>query len=184
MIQPRPKVTAYFRRSETGWPLLDKDTLTRPVVEVALEVLGCSPHDRESATYLDVIRPREYEALMSAMTENVRCGTSAIVTAPFIRELHDTAWISRVTATCQDMGAELSIVWVYCDATTMHTYIRHRGAARDAAKLENWNAYLDTIDLEFRPPVPHTVVNNSASVIPLQTQAKKLLASIVDASAS
>ncbi|MGH3719652.1 MAG: GntR family transcriptional regulator [Pseudonocardiaceae bacterium] len=169
---------------ETGWPLLDKDTLTRPVVEAALEVLGCSPHDRESVTYLDVIRPREYEALMSAMTENVGCGTSAIVTAPFIRELRDTAWIDRITATCQDMDAELSVVWVYCDPTTMHTYIRHRGAARDATKLENWNAYLDTIDLEFRPPVPHTVVNNSASVIPLQTQARKLLASIVGADAS
>ena len=74
---------------ETGWPMLDKDTLTRPVVEAALEVLGCSPHDRESATYLDIIRPREYEALISAMTENVQCGTSAIVTAPFIRELRD-----------------------------------------------------------------------------------------------
>jgi DNA-binding transcriptional regulator YhcF (GntR family) len=168
---------------ETGWPLLDKDTLTRPVVEAALEILGCSPHDRESPTYLDVIRPREYEALISAMTENVRCGTSAIVTAPFILELRDTAWINRVTATCQDMRATLSIVWVYCDATTMHTYLRHRGAARDATKLEHWNAYLDTIDLDFRPPVPHTVIDNSASVIPLQTQAKKLLASVVDAGA-
>src|SRR5262249_5301916 len=100
---------------ETGWPMLDKDTLTRPVVEAALEVLGCSPHDRESATYFNVIRPREYEALMSAMTENVQCGTSAIVTAPFIIELRDTAWINRVTATCQDMSATLSIVWVHCD---------------------------------------------------------------------
>lgn len=165
---------------ETGWPMLDKDTLTRPVVEAALEVLGCSPHDRESATYLSIVRPREYEALMSAMTENVQCGNSAIVTAPFIRELHDTAWLNRITATCQDMDAVLCIVWVHCDATTMHTYIRHRGAARDATKLENWNAYLDTIDLDFRPPVPHALIDNSASVVPLQTQAKKLLASIVD----
>jgi DNA-binding transcriptional regulator YhcF (GntR family)/predicted kinase len=165
---------------ETGWPILDKDTLTRPVVEAALEVIGCSPHDRESATYLNVIRPREYEALMSAMTENVQCGTSAIVTAPFILELRDTAWINRVAATCEDMGAALSIVWVHCDAATMHTYIRHRGAARDATKLENWNAYLDTIDLDFRPPVPHTVIDNSASVVPLQAQAKKLLTSIIN----
>ncbi len=81
------------------------------------------------------------------------------------------------------MDAVLSLVWVHCDAHTMHTYIRHRGAARDAAKLENWNAYLDTIDLEFRPPAPHTVIDNSASVVPLQTQAKKLLASVVGAGA-
>lgn len=169
---------------ETGWPMLDKDTLTRPVVEAALEVLGCSPHDRESETYLNIIRPREYESLMSAMIENVQCGTSAIVTAPFIRELHDTAWINRTTATCQDMNATLAIVWVYCDTATMHTYVRHRGAARDATKLENWGAYLDTIDLEFRPPVPHTVIDNSATGVPLQAQAKKLLATVVGASAS
>jgi predicted kinase len=168
---------------ETGWPMLDKDTLTRPVVEATLEVLGHSPHDRESETYLTMIRPREYEALMSAMTENAHCGTSAIVTAPFILELRDTAWINRLEATCHDMNAALSIVWVHCDATTMHTYMRHRGAARDATKLENWNTYLATIDLDFRPPAPHTVIDNSASVIPLQTQARKLLASVVGAGA-
>jgi DNA-binding transcriptional regulator YhcF (GntR family) len=169
---------------ETGWPMLDKDTLTRPVVEAALEVLGCSPHDRDSETYLNVIRPREYESLMSAMTENVQCGTSAIVTAPFIRELHDTAWISRTAAAGQDMKAVLSIAWVYCDAATMHTYVRHRGAARDAVKLENWGAYLDTIDLAFRPPVPHTMIDNSASGVPLQEQASALLASVVGSGTS
>jgi len=164
---------------ETGWPILDKDTLTRPVVEVALEILGRSPHDRDSETYLSIIRPREYEALMSAMTENVQCGTSAIVTAPFIRELRDKAWIDRTIASCEAMNAILSIVWVHCDADTMHTYVRHRGAARDSAKLENWDAYLGTIDLEFRPPVPHTLIDNSASGVPLQTQARWLLTSIV-----
>jgi DNA-binding transcriptional regulator YhcF (GntR family) len=164
---------------ETGWPILDKDTLTRPVVEAALEVLGCSPHDRESTLYVDIIRPREYESLVSAMAENVQCGISAIVTAPFIRELHDKAWIDRLAATCQDMNATLSLVWVYCDAATMHTYVRHRGAARDATKLADWDAYLDTIDLDFRPPGPHTVINNSASGVPLQTQARTLLASVV-----
>jgi DNA-binding transcriptional regulator YhcF (GntR family) len=169
---------------ETGWPMLDKDTLTRPVVEAALEVLGCSPHDRDSETYLNVIRPREYESLMSTMTENVQCGTSAIVTAPFIRELHDTAWISRTAAACQDMKAVLSIAWVYCDAATMHTYVRHRGAARDAMKLENWGAYLATIDLAFRPPVPHTMIDNSASGVPLQEQARALLASVVGSGTS
>jgi DNA-binding transcriptional regulator YhcF (GntR family) len=169
---------------ETGWPMLDKDTLTRPVVEAALEVLGCSPHDRESETYLNIIRPREYESLISAMTENVQCGSSAIVTAPFVRELHDRAWIDRITATCQDMNAALSIVWVYCDAETMHTYVRHRGAARDAAKLADWGAHLDTIDLEFRPPAPHTLIDNSASGVPLQAQARKLLSSVVGAGVS
>jgi hypothetical protein len=122
--------------------------------------------------------------LTRAQAVEVGQAISAIVTAPFIRELRDSAWINRTTATYHDMNATLSLVWVHCDATTMHTYIRHRGAARDATKLQHWNAYLDTIDLEFRPPAPHTVIDKSASVIPLQNQAKKLLASIVGAGAS
>ncbi|MGK5554000.1 hypothetical protein ACSNOI_20515 [Actinomadura kijaniata] len=74
------------------------DTLTRPVVEAALEKLGQSPHDRESETYLKYIRPCEYEALIAAANENVECGTSAIVTAPFIREVNDPAWAKGTQA--------------------------------------------------------------------------------------
>ena len=32
--------------------MLDKDTLTRPMVEAALEAMGLSPNDRESDQYL------------------------------------------------------------------------------------------------------------------------------------
>ncbi|MFG1644902.1 GntR family transcriptional regulator [Amycolatopsis sp. NPDC049252] len=164
---------------ETGWPMLDKDTLTRPVVEAALELLDLSPNDRESEMYLSKVRPREYEALISAMTENVQCGNSAIVTAPFIKEFSDPAWVERIQATCQGMGAKLSFVWVYCDAETMHTYVRHRGAARDATKLANWESYLSGIDLELRPPVPHVVIDNSASSKPLQDQARNLVSTVL-----
>ncbi|MGI5501450.1 GntR family transcriptional regulator [Lentzea sp. CA-135723] len=164
----------------TGWPMLDKDTLTRPVVEAALEILGLSPNDRESESYLSKVRPREYEALINSMTENVQCGSSAIVTAPFIREFKDTAWLSRIAASCADMSATLTVVWVYCDPATMHTYIRHRGAARDASKVENWGDYLGAIDIDFRPPVAHEVIDNSASGVPLQAQARELIARVTD----
>ncbi|RDI20340.1 GntR family transcriptional regulator [Lentzea flaviverrucosa] len=160
---------------ETGWPMLDKDTLTRPVVEAALELLGSSPNDRESESYLAKVRPREYEALVNAMTENVQCGNSAIVTAPFIKEFKDTAWLNRIAASCADLNATVTVVWVHCDADTMNTYIRHRGAARDMSKLEDWSAYLNVIDVDFRPPVQHEVINNSASGAPLQAQARDLI---------
>lgn len=166
---------------ETGWPILDKDTLTRPVVEMALEIMGLSPNDRESAGYINSIRPREYEALNAATLENVECGNSAIVTAPFIREFRETSWIERTQATFAALKATTSLVWVYCDASTMHTYIRHRGAARDAVKLADWGTYLTGIDTEFRPEVSHYEVNNCTSSTPLQTQAKELLLSILKA---
>jgi len=164
---------------ETGWPMFDKDTLTRPVVEAALELLDCSPHDRESDTYVNLIRPREYEALMAAAQENVECGNSAIVTAPFIREFADMAWLSRARAAFIDMNAVITFVWVYCDADTTRTYLRRRGAARDTVKLANWSHYLTTIDIDFRPPVAHLLVDNSASSTPLQSQAKELLGRVL-----
>lgn len=164
---------------ETGWPMLDKDTLTRPVVEAALELLGSSPHDRESELYLQTVRPREYEALLAAWTENAECGNSAIVTAPFLREFTEPAWINRAQASAADLGAEITLVWMNCDAKTMHSYLRHRGAARDAAKLADWTGYLTGIDVEFRPPAPHVVIDNCASSEPLQDQAKRLVADVL-----
>lgn len=160
---------------ETGWPILDKDTLTRPVVEVALETLGLSPHDRDSDRYVSVIRPREYEALIAATRENVECGNSAIVTAPFVQEFADPTWISRTLAIFSSTEAMTTLVWVHCDAATMHTYIRHRGAARDAAKLADWPGWLRRIDISFRPAAPHVVVDNCTSSVPLQDQAQELV---------
>lgn len=165
---------------ETGWPMLDKDTLTRPVVEAALEVLGQSPNDRESATYLEKVRPREYEALAAAATENVECGNSAIVTAPFLREFKDSNWVAKTVARYSDLGASTTLVWVYCDLASMHTYIRHRGAARDAVKLASWDKYTATVDLDLRPPMSHFVIDNCTSSEPLRDQAKHLLKSVLD----
>lgn len=165
---------------QTGWPILDKDSTTRPVVEIVLELLGASSNDRESRTYVEQVRPREYEALAAATRENVECGVSAIVTAPFLREFADPAWITRTIAGYQALGAVTTLVWVDCDAESMHTYLRHRGAARDAGKLANWREYLDDIDLDFRPPAPHLVIYNSASSEPLQSQARALLKQVSD----
>lgn len=163
---------------ETGWPLLDKDTISRPVLESALAAVGYSPHDRESDLYLTQFRPREYEALAAAVHENVECGNSVLATAPFVREMADPAWIARARATYAALNASLTLVWVHCDEATMHTYLRHRGAARDAYKLAHWDEYMAQIDLDFRPPAPHIAVDNSESSLPLHDQARKLLESI------
>jgi len=160
---------------QTGWAILDKDTTTRPVVEAALEHLGQSPHDRESAIYLTVIRPAEYESLIAALNENLQCGSSVIVTAPFIRELTDEAWCDRIAATVAANNGTLQVVWVHCDPDTMHTYIRRRGAARDDYKLANWAEYVERLDSVFEPKVSHVCVDNSAGARPLQEQAKELL---------
>ncbi|WP_206793211.1 GntR family transcriptional regulator [Amycolatopsis sp. MtRt-6] len=160
---------------ETGWPMLDKDTLTRFVVEAALEMQGLSRNDRESEIYLTKIRPAEYDSLLESMTENLQCGNNAIVTAPFVREFADENWIRQRELLCRNLGAQLTIVWVYCDADTMHTYMRHRNAPRDATKLSDWEAYMEGVNVEFRPPVPHVVIDNSVSGGVMAAQARQLI---------
>jgi DNA-binding transcriptional regulator YhcF (GntR family)/predicted kinase len=165
---------------ETGWGMFDKDTTTRAVVEAALEALGLPGSDRESVTYLDIIRPAEYTALMSAMVENVACGASVILAAPFLRELSDRTWLDQAKAQCDDLGAQLNVVWVVCDADSMRGYIKHRDARRDDWKLANWDTYLSSINLEFRPDFPHVVVDNShGHERTLHDQAKELASSII-----
>ncbi|MFI6030998.1 AAA family ATPase [Amycolatopsis magusensis] len=166
---------------QTGWPILDKDTLTRFVVEAALELQGLSRNDRESDTYVNTLRPGEYESLNEAMLENLQCGNSAIVTAPFVREFGDDEWVKNTQAQCKKLGAVLTFVWVYCDIETMRTYIRHRGAARDSAKLADWDSYVAGLNMDLRPAAPHVVVDNSTSGAPLDEQARRLLADVVEA---
>lgn len=164
----------------TKWGMFDKDTITRPVVEAALSTMGLSVNDRESEEYLSKVRPREYEALEASIVENLECANSVIATAPFLREFKDDAWLSRMKARIEGFGATMSIAWVYCDVDTMHFYLRARGAARDAKKLEGWPEYLSEIDVAFRPSVPHFIINNSTSVTtPLQTQAVDLIDELV-----
>lgn len=104
---------------------------------------------------------------------------SAIVTAPFIREFGDQAWVSRAEALHAAMNAVTTFVWVYYDAASMHTYLRRRGAARDSAKMNDWPGYLTSIDLNLRPASQHVVIDNSeSSPLPLSTQARQLLESI------
>jgi DNA-binding transcriptional regulator YhcF (GntR family) len=162
----------------TSWAMVDKDTTTRPVVEKVLEVMGSSPNDRESDIYLNEVRPREYEAMMATIVENLTSGSNVIASAPFIRELKDDAWIQRLQSLCESTGTRLIVVWVKCDAESMHTYLRGRGAARDTAKLANWQNYLAKIDLDYRPAVEHYVIDNSLGGAPLIDQAKELVARI------
>ncbi|MGV9668377.1 GntR family transcriptional regulator [Nocardia niigatensis] len=163
---------------ETGWAMLDKDTLTRHVVDAALVQLGSTIADRESKTYMEVVRPAEYQCLEAAVAENISCGVSAIATAPYLREITNRAWLERTAATLSSMGAEMSVIWIRCSAESMRSYIERRGAARDTHKLAHWDQYLQGVDTEFVPPWPHTLIQNDPTDEPIQAQVKNFLRSL------
>ncbi|MGH3940251.1 MAG: helix-turn-helix domain-containing protein [Pseudonocardiaceae bacterium] len=170
---------ARFLSSVTGWTILDKHTMTHALVERLLPALGQDSNDRQSAVYLEHVRPFEYRCLMDAMTENLRCGISTVVTAPFVREFTDVDWLTRVRNRCATHRARLSVVWIKCDEESMRDYIAYRGAARDSWKLTNWADYRDTIDPDFEPSFEHyTVDNRLNAAVALADQAREIAAQV------
>jgi predicted kinase len=152
---------ARFISEITGWAVLDKDTLTRPLTESLLLSLDADPNDRHTSPYVDRIRPLEYRCLFDAVFDNLQLGISTVATAPFIREVTDTRLLERVKARCLKRGAALAVVWMRCDVDSMRDYLEARDAARDTWKLSFWDDYLATIDPDQRPACTHYVVDNS-----------------------
>lgn len=111
------------------------------------------------------------------MTENLRCGVSTVVTAPFVREFADAQWVERVRNWCAAYRAKFSVVWMNCDEESMRDYIVFRGAARDSWKITNWHDYLNTIDPGFTPPFDHHSVDNRLNAaVALADQAREVAA--------
>lgn len=147
--------------TRTGWPLLDKDTLTRPFVEAVCQQLTGDPHDRHSATYLKKIRPLEYQVLMDTVWEVLdHGGEGVIATAPFVAEFLADNWIDDLRFDAEIRDCDVSAVWVVCDPDTLRTRIASRGADRDHWKLLNWPQWVSSL----RDPAPQSdlvVVENS-----------------------
>lgn len=144
----------------TGWPVLDKDRLTQPLVERLLVALGSEADDRHSDVYREQVRPLEYECLLNAADISMRAGASAVLSAPFISEVSDGPWLKGLSERCGRHGVHLSVAWVHSDLDTMHEYIAFRAAARDRWKLDHWDTYAAGLDLQLWPAVPHLVVDN------------------------
>ncbi|MDQ0788448.1 AAA family ATPase [Streptomyces sp. B3I8] len=144
----------------TGWAMLDKDTLSRPLTERLLQAMGGDPDDRHSPAYLEHVRPLEYECLMKAAWENLECGISVVLVAPFLAEAADTQWTGRVARRCRRLGARFEALWVDSDVESMRERLISRNASRDTWKLAHWSAYANGMDLDLRPVVSHHVIDN------------------------
>jgi predicted kinase len=167
----------------TGWNLLDKDTLTRPLTESLLLSLDADPNDRHTPTYVDKVRPLEYRSVFDTAFDNLRLGISTVVTAPFVHEMSDADWLDRIKKRCVKHGASVAVVWMRCDVDSMRDYLETRDAARDSWKLSYWNDYVASIDPEQRPVCTHYVVDNSRHArTNLAEQARRLANRVRDAS--
>jgi len=167
---------AKFLGRLTGWPILDKDSITRPLVDQLLVSLGGEAHDRSSKLYLEKVRPFEYRCIMEAAWNNLDCGIPVILDAPFIKEFSQADWMQRLQNRCRSKRVSVATIWVQCDVESMREYIEFRGAARDAWKMEAWEEYAAGLNLEFRPQGPHFAVDNRlGAAVALVDEARDVL---------
>ncbi|MBD0671625.1 ATPase [Streptomyces sp. CBMA156] len=170
---------ARFLSEISGWPLLDKDPMCRPLVESLLVALGSDRNDRHTETYRSRVRPLEYESLLAAVNANIDCGISSIVTAPLVAEFSDEGWMRRLESRCKARGVTVAPVWVRCDINSMRDYISYRSAARDTWKLDNWAEYVAGLNVELRPVVDHMVVDNRhGAAVAMADQARLALGAV------
>ncbi len=144
--------------------VLDKDTLTSPLVEALLVRLGQLATDRESAAYLEHVRPLEYRTLLDAAFEVMRTGRIALAVAPFARELADPAWIDSMREHARSHGGGFGVVWVHADAEATRARMIQRGESRDAHKLARWADYAARTGFAAPSVQPVHVFDNRAPV--------------------
>jgi hypothetical protein len=130
--------------------LFDMDTLTRPVAEAIMGLVGLDPNDRDSLAYKKHCRDVGYRITMDAALENVELGLDAYVIGPFTKESTSPAWLE---AELQRIGASLNnvdvkVVFVHLDGIeSYYTRLKERGSPLDVWKLGNWSEFSQSLQI-------------------------------------
>jgi predicted kinase len=130
--------------------LLDKDVVNGSWVDGMLTRLNGGQIDRESAIYLETLRPLEYSSLVATALDNLALGKTVFIVAPLGPELSDGAWVRQLKQSVQEVGGRLRAIWIEIDPETAKERMRARNEARDTWKLANWEKFAGSA--QFAPP--------------------------------
>lgn len=133
---------------EKNYTYIDKDTATISLTE---QYLGeSSPtknkHDRDSAFYLETVRPLEYKSILALAFEYIELGNNVVLTAGFELEIQDENWLQTNPDIIKIRAlADLNVVMVTVDKQTLLNRLITRNELRDTWKLNNWETYLKQV---------------------------------------
>ena len=126
---------------------MDKDSVTRPLVDALMTELTGDPGDRQSEEYLRSVRSREYECMLDTALDIIEGGVPTVVVAPFLKELTCPEWWEGFKTSASKRGAQTIGVWVECSDTNEHRRrITSRAAERDRWKFENWDEFVSNLN--------------------------------------
>ncbi|MFD3431195.1 AAA family ATPase [Nocardia fluminea] len=125
--------------------VIDKDSFAPALEEAVMGELVGNPHDRDSATYMRIVNPHIYQAILhAALTAGKH--TAVLVDAPFLGHIRTASeaglslaqHITRITSV---PAPPIRTVWVASDPESIRYRMSLRGAERDRGKLADWDAY-------------------------------------------
>jgi predicted kinase len=132
--------------------VLDQDVLTNPLVAVVAGLVDAGD-DLDHPRLRELVRDARYECLIDSAELQLRCGTHAILVAPFTAETQDRERWRALERRLRACGASaVSLVWLEAPAQLLEHRLRVRSASRDRARLADpqlCQAWLRG----FRPPV-------------------------------
>lgn len=152
---------------------LDKDTLI-PLSKAAYTAAN-QPYNRDSKFFNAYLRDAEYIAVMDVAFEALNYNDQVIVNAPFTKEFRNEVYIVELKKRLASIGAQLKLIWVYCDINLIHERMRSRASDRDAWKLENWDVYVKTKDFSIPQMEGMDVIQNTTEE-EVNKQVKALIA--------
>lgn len=120
---------------------LDKDTAYGAFSSHVMGLLTGNPADRDSPTYLQHLRDREYAGLLDITRENLELGSQVLLVGPFTRELMAGKFFDPVQLG-MPAGTVCRIAWIDLSTEEAKRRIEKRNDPRDAWKLAHWDDYL------------------------------------------
>ena len=137
--------------------LLDIDTVTERLVRIALVQSGYSQDDRDSNYFKHTFREPIYETLFDIARENLPF-QDVVIDGPFTKEIKDPDWPSKLSAV---LGGSIEVHYVQCAPEVRRRRLDRRGNARDLAKLDDWENYIQYYGDESPPVFEHVLVDGS-----------------------
>lgn len=144
-------LATFLCQANPGWVPLDKDTLTGPLTRAAMTAINGNPHDRETAGYVQQVRPAEYQALCETAIHAASFGATVIATAPWVAQLADRRWVEHLEVDCLVAEVKLHGVWVHCEPCEHRDRIVRRGASRDTAKISDLTTWIHGLSTPSLP---------------------------------
>jgi predicted kinase len=142
--------------SVLGAALLDQDVLTGPLTAVIAGLLRTT--DLDDPVLAEATRDARYETIVAAAADSLRCGTPAVLVAPFTAERAGPGRWAALAARLTAAGGRPRLVWLELPAGELLSRLRARGADRDAGKLADPAGFLSRSQVAT-PVIPHLAVD-------------------------